>query len=81
MANETRPGWTVGAGAEYAFTNLLSGFIEYGYYDFGSRTVTFIRKSRGLASPSSRSRKPRASCVSASTSASADYAAPVAAKY
>jgi outer membrane immunogenic protein len=38
----TRSGWTVGIGGEYAFANLLSGFIEYNYYDFGSRNHTFI---------------------------------------
>jgi outer membrane immunogenic protein len=37
----TRFGWTVGVGGEYAFTNYLSGFIEYDYYDFGSRDITF----------------------------------------
>jgi len=41
-ADETRGGWTVGVGGEYAFTNYLSGFIEYNYYDFGTRTLTFV---------------------------------------
>ena len=36
-ASETRSGWTVGVGGEYAFTNYLTGFIEYNYYDFGNR--------------------------------------------
>jgi outer membrane immunogenic protein len=40
-ARETRSGWTVGVGGEYAFTNFLSGFVEYNYYDFGSRRNTF----------------------------------------
>ncbi len=40
-ASETRSGWTVGIGGEYAFTNYLSGFIEYNYYDFGDRNLTF----------------------------------------
>jgi len=40
-ASETRSGWTVGVGGEYAFTNNLSGFVEYNYYDFGTRDVTF----------------------------------------
>jgi outer membrane immunogenic protein len=35
-----RTGWTVGVGGEYAFTNWLSGFVEYNYYDFGSRDIT-----------------------------------------
>jgi outer membrane immunogenic protein len=37
----TRSGWTIGVGGEYAFTNFLTGFIEYNYYDFGSRDLTF----------------------------------------
>jgi outer membrane immunogenic protein len=40
-ASETRGGWTVGVGGEYAFTNFLSGFVEYNYYDFGDRTLAF----------------------------------------
>jgi outer membrane immunogenic protein len=40
-ASETRRGWTIGVGGEYAFTNFLTGFIEYDYYDFGTRTNTF----------------------------------------
>jgi outer membrane immunogenic protein len=40
-ARETRSGWTVGVGGEYAFTNNFSGFIEYNYYDFGTRDNTF----------------------------------------
>jgi len=41
-AQETRGGWTVGVGGEYAFTDYLSGFLEYNYYNFGSRTLTFV---------------------------------------
>ena len=40
-ASDTRTGWTVGAGAEYAFTDYLTGFIEGDYYDFGTRTENF----------------------------------------
>jgi outer membrane immunogenic protein len=40
-ASQTRSGWTVGIGGEYAFTNFLSGFVEYNYYDFGTHDVTF----------------------------------------
>ena len=32
-ARETRSGWTRGAGAEYAFTDHLSAFVEYSRYD------------------------------------------------
>jgi outer membrane immunogenic protein len=40
-ASETRSGWTLGVGGEYAFTDSLSGFAEYNYYDFGTRQNTF----------------------------------------
>jgi outer membrane immunogenic protein len=36
-ASETRTGWTVGIGGEYAFTNWISAFAEYDYYDFGTK--------------------------------------------
>jgi outer membrane immunogenic protein len=40
-ASETRSGWTLGVGGEYAFTNNLSGFVEYNYYDFGTHDLAF----------------------------------------
>ncbi len=40
-ASETRTGWTVGVGGEYAFTDWLTGFAEYDYYDFGKKSVGF----------------------------------------
>jgi outer membrane immunogenic protein len=39
-ASQSRSGWTVGVGGEYAFTNFLTGFVEYDYFDFGNRNVT-----------------------------------------
>jgi outer membrane immunogenic protein len=33
-ASSTRGGWTIGVGGEYAFTNWLTGFVEYDYYKF-----------------------------------------------
>ncbi len=39
-SNSTRAGWTVGGGAEYAFTNNITAKIEYLYYDLGRTTVT-----------------------------------------
>jgi outer membrane immunogenic protein len=42
-ASQTRSGWTVGVGGEYAFTNYLTGFAEYDYYDFGNRDTSFLQ--------------------------------------
>ena len=47
-ARETRPGWTIGVGGEYAFTNFLSGFVEYNYYDFGTTEIGFTPQLAGL---------------------------------
>jgi outer membrane immunogenic protein len=40
-ASETRSGWTVGGGLEYAIVNNLSIYIAYDYFDFGTKTITF----------------------------------------
>jgi len=40
-ANETRAGWTVGGGVEWAFSQNWSAKVEYDFYDFGTRGVTF----------------------------------------
>jgi len=40
-ASETRSGWTVGTGIEWAFLAGWSAKIEYDYIDFGRRTVDF----------------------------------------
>jgi outer membrane immunogenic protein len=39
-ASETRTGWTVGGGVEWAFFNNWSAKVEYDFYDFGNRSVT-----------------------------------------
>jgi len=41
-ATETRLGWTVGAGVEWAFWNNWSTKVEYNYMDFGSRSLRFV---------------------------------------
>lgn len=47
-ASDTRSGWTVGVGGEYAITGSLSVFAEYGYYDFGPRKVRLTPRLAGL---------------------------------
>jgi len=41
MVSGTRSGYTVGGGLEYAVVSNLSLYIEYDWYDFGTKTVTF----------------------------------------
>jgi outer membrane immunogenic protein len=38
---DTRVGWTVGAGVEYAFAPAWSAKLEYNFMDFGTRAVSF----------------------------------------
>jgi outer membrane immunogenic protein len=40
--SDTRSGWTIGIGGEYAFTNWITGFVEYDYYNFGGRSNDFV---------------------------------------
>jgi outer membrane immunogenic protein len=40
-ASETRTGWTAGVGGEYAFTDFLTGFVEYDFYGFGTKSDAF----------------------------------------
>lgn len=40
-ASETRDGWTLGAGLEWAFADHWSARLEYNFYDFGNRTLQF----------------------------------------
>jgi outer membrane immunogenic protein len=44
--DETQTGWTVGVGAEWAFTPGWSARVEYNYMDFGGVTPTFC--ARGI---------------------------------
>jgi outer membrane immunogenic protein len=41
-ASETRTGWTVGGGVEWAFWNNWSAKLEYNFYDFGTHRVDFV---------------------------------------
>jgi len=49
---ETRLGWTAGAGIEWALSRNWSVKLEYDYYGFGTRSVTFIDNTiSGIAGP------------------------------
>jgi outer membrane immunogenic protein len=48
VSRETQPAWTVGIGGEYALTSALSAFVEYNYYDFGTRRISFVPQVAGL---------------------------------
>lgn len=41
VQNDTRWGWTVGAGAEYMFAPNWSAKVEYNYIDLGKSTIQF----------------------------------------
>jgi outer membrane immunogenic protein len=47
-ANETRWGWMLGVGAEYAFTDNWSAKIEYNYLGFGTNALRFTEPT-GIA--------------------------------
>ena len=48
---ETRFGWTAGVGIEWALWNDWSLKLEYDYYGFGTRSVTFIDNVTGNIGP------------------------------
>ena len=41
-ASETRSGWTVGGGLEWAFADNWSAKLEYQFYDFGTKDLAFF---------------------------------------
>jgi opacity protein-like surface antigen len=49
-AQETRTGWTAGAGIEYAFWKNLSARLEYDFYNFGTKNVHFVDQLSATAS-------------------------------
>jgi outer membrane immunogenic protein len=48
--NETKAGWTVGAGLAYAITDNLVANIDYRYSDFGSSTFNTPPVAQGQTS-------------------------------
>jgi outer membrane immunogenic protein len=48
---ERRGGWTAGIGAEYAFLDWLTGFVEYDYSRFASTANSFLCIGCGLFAP------------------------------
>jgi outer membrane immunogenic protein len=42
LTGNSRSGWTVGVGGEWAFTNWITTFIEYDYYGFGNNSDNFV---------------------------------------
>ena len=50
-ASQTREGWTIGVGGEYAFLAWLTGFVEYDYYSFRSGTNALQCTTCGFVAP------------------------------
>ena len=46
-ASETRTGWMLGAGVEYAFYSNWSAKLEYNFLDFGNERITLLGTFRG----------------------------------
>ena len=80
-SREMRSGWTIGVGGEYAFTNLLSGFVEYSYYDFGTRTIAFTPQVAGLGPAFAAIRETKSVVRAGLNLRFGGYAAPVVTKY
>ena len=78
-ASETRQGYTVGIGGEYAFWKSLSVFVEYDYYGFGTRTNTFTNVTTGAVQLFNIGE--HKSIVKAGLNWKFDWAQPVVAKY
>jgi opacity protein-like surface antigen len=51
ILKDWRPGWTAGAGIEWALWNSWSIRLEYDYYGFGTRGVTFIDNVSATVGP------------------------------
>jgi outer membrane immunogenic protein len=80
-ASETRQGATVGFGGEYAFWKSLSVFLEYDYYDFGTKTNTFTLVPPFTGPQDFYDIRERKSVVKAGLNWKFDWAQPVVAKY
>jgi outer membrane immunogenic protein len=48
---ETRFGWTLGAGLDWAFSDYWSIGLEYDYYNFGRHAVAFLDANSALSGP------------------------------
>lgn len=51
QGSESRLGWTAGVGIEWALWDDWSVKVEYDYYGFGTRSVTFIDQISGAFGP------------------------------
>ena len=45
---DTRDGWTVGVGIEWAFASNWSARLEYDYYGLGTRTIQMTDSINGF---------------------------------
>ncbi|PDT87009.1 hypothetical protein CO669_27535 [Bradyrhizobium sp. Y36] len=80
-ASDLRFGWTLGAGAEWAFARNWSAKAEYLYYDLGSRTITGGQTNPVGADFATYNFSTRGSIVKAGLNYKIDWAGPVVAKY
>ena len=50
QTSQTRSGWTIGGGIEYAIAPNWSVFAEFNHYDFGTKRIAHLRGSGSAAS-------------------------------
>ena len=55
-SSATKVGWTLGVGAEYAFTNNITGKAEFLYYDLGSSNASLASSDGSETEPRSPQR-------------------------
>jgi outer membrane immunogenic protein len=81
--SNTETGWTVGAGAEWAFANSWSVKAEYLYVDLGNRTLTSIPSGRAanLATTLTEGFQNRYNIVRVGLNYKFNWAGPVVARY
>jgi outer membrane immunogenic protein len=81
QVSNTRSGWTVGAGLEYALSPSWSVKAEYDYYDFGSKNLTMTILGTGTTSTEGHVTDETLHVVKVGVNYRFNWAGPVVAKY
>jgi outer membrane immunogenic protein len=80
-ANETRWGWMVGAGIEYALAQNWSVKVEYNYLDFGTKRIFFTSTGLVPQPPFDEDIRQKIQVVKVGLNYKFDWGGPLAARY